>query len=96
MPTMMARRVFWSRTQRLTAALLVVWLVANLAVPWFAPALNRWHMLGFPLGYWLVAVGMLGLYLVVVVVYVVAMDRLEAHVVDDAQTAGRTPPAGPV
>ncbi|MDE1926791.1 MAG: DUF4212 domain-containing protein, partial [Burkholderiales bacterium] len=91
----MARRIFWSRTQRLTAALLVVWLIANLALPWFAPALNRWHMLGFPLGYWLMAVGMLGLYLGVVVVYVVAMDRLEARLVEDARTEASGSPAGP-
>lgn len=73
-----ARR-FWRSTLRLTAGLLLAWLALNLAVPWFARELNAVQVFGFPLGYWLAAEGMLLLYLLIIVVYVLVMDRLEGR-----------------
>jgi putative solute:sodium symporter small subunit len=73
-----AKRLFWGRVKRLTLGLLAAWLLVNLAVPWFARALNDFSLFGFPLGYWLAAEGVMLLYLGIVVVYVFAMDRLEA------------------
>ena len=73
-----ARRVFWSRTKRLTLVLLAVWLLASLVVPWFARDLDAVRSFGFPMSYWLAAEGALLLYLAIIVIYVVAMDRLEA------------------
>lgn len=72
------RRVFWSRTRRLTGALLAVWLVLCLLGPWYARDLNSLHLMGFPLGFWLAAQGSLVIFLALIVIYVVAMDRLEA------------------
>lgn len=86
-----ARTVFWTRTKHITAALLAVWLVVNLALPWFARDLHTLSVAGFPLGFWLAAEGALLVYLLIIVVYVVAMDRLEAAFLasDDAGAAGR-------
>ncbi len=64
---------------RLTVGLLLTWLTINLMVPWFARDLGGAHGFGFPLGYWLAAEGMLLLYLLIIVIYVVVMDRLEAQ-----------------
>ena len=72
------QQVFWSRTKRLTAWLLAIWLLINLAVPWFARDLDKLHGFGFPLGYWLAAEGALLMYLVIIVIYVRFMDRLDA------------------
>ncbi len=85
--TSSARSVFWARTKALTGALLAVWLAVNLLVPWFARDLNAFHAFGFPLGYWLAAEGALLVYLLIIVVYVVAMDRLEACCLDDGEAA---------
>ena len=90
-----ARRSFWSRTRRLTAGLLLLWLAVNLAVPWFARDLDGLQVFGFPMAYWLAAVGLLLLYLVITVVYVVAMDRLEADYLDAMAAAGGDPGATP-
>ncbi len=87
--TTSARAVFWARTKTLTVALLVVWLGVNLLVPWFARDLNAVQAFGFPLGYWLAAEGSLLVYLLIIVVYVVAMDRLEANCLDDSDAAVR-------
>ena len=78
-----ARHVFWTRTKVLTLTLLLVWLLANLLLPWSARALNSHRWLGFPLGYWLLAEGALLLYLLITLAYVWGMDRLEAEGVDD-------------
>jgi len=82
-----ARSVFWSRTKRLTGALLVGWLCVNLLVPWFARDLDAVQAFGFPLGYWLAAEGLLLVYLLIIAVYVVAMDRLEASCLADESAA---------
>ena len=79
---------FWARTKRLTLALGLVWLAVNLAVPWFARELNAWQLFGLPLGYWLAAEGALFIYLAVIVVYALAMDRLEAGYLAQRKAAG--------
>lgn len=85
---MRPRQTFWLRTRRLTLGLLVLWLAINLAVPWFARELDTLAGFGFPLGYWLSAEGALLLYLLIIVVYVLAMDRLEARLeADEAEEA---------
>jgi putative solute:sodium symporter small subunit len=82
-----ARRVFWSRTKTLTLVLLAAWLMVNLAVPWFARDLIGLRAFGFPLSYWLAAEGALLIYLLLIVIYVVAMDRLEAAYLQQTQAA---------
>ncbi|CAD5367256.1 hypothetical protein RA210_U10729 [Rubrivivax sp. A210] len=67
----------WRSTRKLTGLLLLVWLLANLLGPWFAHAMTGWRVAGVPLGYWLAAQGLLGLYLALIVVYIVVMNRLE-------------------
>jgi putative solute:sodium symporter small subunit len=73
-----AKQAFWARTKRLTLGLGALWLAVNLAVPWFARELNALQLFGFPLGYWLAAEGALFVYLAIIVVYALAMDRFEA------------------
>ncbi len=90
-----AKSVFWARTKTLTVLLLAVWLAVNLLVPWFARDLNAVHAFGFPLGYWLAAEGSLLVYLLIIVAYVVAMDRLEAHCVEDGEEAAGATGSGP-
>ncbi len=72
-------RRFWRHTLWLTAVLLALWLVVCLALPWFARQLDGLHGFDFPLGYWLVAEGALVLFVLIVVAYAWAMERLEAR-----------------
>ena len=101
MPRMLitARRVFWSRTKTLTLVLLGAWLAINLAVPWWARELSALQVAGFPLGYWLAAEGTLLMYLVLIVIYVLAMDRLESIYLQQLAEAGQpsspAPASGP-
>jgi putative solute:sodium symporter small subunit len=90
-----ARQHFWKRTLRLTLGLLAAWLLVSLAVPWAARDLDGLHGFGFPVGYWLAAEGALLLFLVIIVVYVIAMDRLETRYRADLEATADSPGAGP-
>ncbi len=87
-----AKQAFWVRTKRLTVALGALWLAVNLAVPWFARELNAVQAFGFPLGYWMSAQGSLFVYLAIIVVYALAMDRLEAGYLSAQDQAAAGPP----
>ncbi len=78
-----AQTRFWQQTRRLTAGLLLLWLVVSLAIAWFARDLHAWAAFGFPLSYWLASEGALLFYLLLVIVYVVVMDRLESRLLDE-------------
>lgn len=82
-----ARYAFWRKTRRWTLGLLAIWLLVNLAVPWFARDLDRYSFMGFPLGYWLAAEGALFVYLALIAVYVLVMDRLESALAADRAAA---------
>lgn len=79
-----ARRIFWSRTRRLTFGLLAGWLLVNLGLAWFARDLNAFSVFGFPLGYGLIAQVAMPLYLLLIVVYVRVMERYERDYLDAA------------
>ena len=90
-----ARYAFWLKTRRWTLGLLTIWLVVNLAVPWFARELDRYTFLGFPLGYWLAAEGALFVYVALIAVYVMVMDRLESALADQSAAAAGGAGAAP-
>jgi putative solute:sodium symporter small subunit len=72
----------WTLTKRMTGALLALWLVMSLVGPWFARDLDRLTGQGRSFGFWVAAEGALLIYLAIVVVYVIAMDRIERRYLD--------------
>ncbi len=84
---------FWRATQRLSAVLLLLWLLVTLLVPWFARDTHGWMVFGFPFGYGATAAGALLVYLAIVVIYSLAMDRLERRLQDDRLLADAVDPA---
>jgi putative solute:sodium symporter small subunit len=90
-----AHLAFWARTKRWTLGLLLVWLLVNLGLPWFARDLNAFRLAGFPAGYWLAAEGALLVYLLVTVAYVLVMDRLEARCLDEQEQEAAASSRGP-
>lgn len=96
-PVPAAARSLWRHTLRLTGGLLAIWLVVNLAAPWFARDLNAVSFGGFPLGYWIAAQGGLLVYLLLTAAYVWGMDRLERRYAAElrARPPTATGPADP-
>ena len=72
------RRWLWRRTRRLTLGLLVVWFTVSFVFTYWARELDFTFM-GWPFSFWLAAQGALLFYLVLVVAYAWAMNRLESR-----------------
>ena len=71
-------RAYWRTNLRILGILLTVWAVAGfglgiVAVPW----LNAFHVGGFPLGFWFAQQGAIVVFVVLILVYAVWMDRVE-------------------
>ena len=73
------RAAYRRRTLRLTVVLLLVWLTVTLGASYFARELDRLNVFGFPLGFYMAAQGALLIYLLIVGVYALYMERIEAH-----------------
>ena len=50
---------YWHKTRNLMWVILAAWFIFSFAVHFFAPELNKIHILGFPLGYYMAAQGSL-------------------------------------
>jgi putative solute:sodium symporter small subunit len=70
-------REFWSKNLRITAILLFIWFVATFVVGWYARELNELSILGFPLGFYMAAQGSLIIYVVLIWVYAIYMNKMD-------------------
>lgn len=75
---------YWQKTRQLTLLLLVLWVLVTFVLNWFAPELNQYQFLGFPLGFYMAAQGQLLIYLAIIWYYNRRMDRLDAEYGDKA------------
>ena len=71
------RKAYWRRNLRVTALLLVVWFVVTFVVSYYARELSTISFLGFPFGFYMGAQGALLVYLAIVGVYALFMNRLD-------------------
>ena len=74
-PTQAARRR-WQRSQRITAALLVVWLGVSFGAPYFA---REWsgQLQGWPISFWVAAQGAVLVYIGLVALHARLVHRLD-------------------
>ena len=89
---MAAQRRYWARTRRLTALLLVAWLLTTFCVIFFARELSGYTLFGWPFSYYMVAQGTTLIYLAIVGAYAWYMrglDRLHAVEAQDESDQNR-------
>ena len=72
-----AQRTYWRLNLLLTFGLLALWFGVTFVTGYYANELNAINFLGFPLGFYMFAQGSLVVYLLIIVVYVVVMNRLD-------------------
>lgn len=77
--SMAAGDTYWDKTKRLTITLLVLWITVTFAMSWFARELNEIVVLGFPLGFYMGAQGVLVFYLAIIWFYNYRMRKLDAE-----------------
>lgn len=73
------KAAYWRKTKRLTWGLLTIWILATFVMNWFARELNAYSFLGFPLGFYMDAQGLLILYLAIIWFYNKRMRKLDAE-----------------
>ena len=70
---------YWRRNVRIMAALLAIWAFAGLGCGvLFADWLNQFRLGGFPLGFWFAQQGSILVFVVLILVYGLALNRLDA------------------
>ncbi len=73
-----ARRAYWRRNLRLLLVLLTIWFACSFGLGiLFVEPLNRIHVGGFPLGFWFAQQGSIYIFILLILVYAVAMDRVD-------------------
>lgn len=78
MATPEKRRDYWKANLRIVLALLSIWFLASYGAGiLFADALDQIRVGGFKLGFWMAQQGSILVFLILVVVYVVLMNRLD-------------------
>ena len=71
---------YWRSNLRIVGVLLTLWFVVSFLLSIvFVDALDTIRIGGFGLGFWLAQQGSIYLYLILIVVYLVLMDRLDAR-----------------
>ena len=68
----------WRKTLALTFSLLAIWFVVGFGLDIFlAPWLNQFTFLGGPLGFWVAQNGAIYVFVVLILVYCLVMNRLD-------------------
>ena len=72
------RSAYWKANLRLMSGLLALWFVGSyvLGILLVEP-LNEFFLGGFPLGFWFAQQGSIVLFVILILVYALAMDRID-------------------
>jgi putative solute:sodium symporter small subunit len=69
---------YWRRSNRLVLGLLVVWFAVSFGAGiLFVDPLNEIKLGGFPLGFWFAQQGSILVFIVLIAIYCVTMDRMD-------------------
>jgi putative solute:sodium symporter small subunit len=68
----------WRQNLRVMGVLLAIWAVVGLGCGvLFADVLNRFHLGGFPLGFWFAQQGSIVVFVLLILVYCLLLNRLD-------------------
>ena len=69
---------YWRANLAIVICLLVVWAVVSLGMGiWWVEPLNKVRIVGFPLGFWMAQQGAIYVFIVLILVYALAMQVLD-------------------
>lgn len=84
---------YWHANLKFLGVLLVIWFAVSFGAGIiFADALDAYSFLGFPLGFWFAQQGAIYVFVILIFVYVIGMQRLDKTfgVEDDDESPGVT------
>ena len=86
-------RRYWRANVTLMAVLLSVWAFVGLGCGvLLADYLNQYHIAGFPLGFWFAQQGSIIVFVLLILIYALAMNRLDRKHHDELQAIRRALP----
>jgi putative solute:sodium symporter small subunit len=78
---------YWRKNIQILATLLLVWFVVSYGLGiLLVEQLNEYHLGGFPLGFWFAQQGSIYVFIVLILVYAILLDRLETRFSSAAAT----------
>ena len=87
---------YWRKNVRVMAACLLVWAIAGFGCGvLFADTLNEFSLGGFPVGFWFAQQGSILIFVLLILVYGLALNRLDAEhhrELEQIRAAGRGTP----
>lgn len=78
--TTISRAEYWRRARRLTLCLVALWFLATFLTMFFARELAGVTLFGWPFSFYMAGQGLTLLYLLIVAVYIKAMQRLDKKI----------------
>jgi len=69
----------WEKTRGLMFVHLTIWFIFSFVVHWFAPALNHFTFIGFPLGFYMAAQGSLIVFVVQLFVFAKQQEKIDTQ-----------------
>ena len=71
---------YWKANVRVITILLSIWAVAGLLLSIvFVEPLNRFHLGGYPLGFWMAQQGTIYIFIILIYVYARWMEKIDAQ-----------------
>ncbi len=78
---------YWRANVRLIGILLAIWaIVAYCLSILFVEPLNNFQLFDLPLGFWIANQGSMYVFVILILVYAVVMDRIDKKLKDESQT----------
>lgn len=71
------QQAYWRKTTRLMWTLMILWFFFSFVVHLFAPQLNEFRFLGFPLGFYMAAQGSLIAFVVLCFWNAIAQNKID-------------------
>ncbi|HEX9734288.1 MAG TPA: DUF4212 domain-containing protein [Thermoanaerobaculia bacterium] len=84
-------RRYWRTNVKLMAALLALWAAVGLGCGvLFADALNRFRIGGYPAGFWFAQQGSIIVFVLIILVYALALNKLDERHHEEIETLKRS------
>lgn len=71
------KEVHWARTKKLMIVHITIWFIFSFVMHWFAPQLNKFTFLHFPLGFYMAAQGSLIVFVVQLFLFARQQERID-------------------
>jgi len=80
---------YWKKNVTIMAVLLVIWASVGLGAGiLFADTLNAYHLGGYPLGFWFAQQGSILVFVLLILIYALLLNRLDKKHHEDLQSIG--------